>query len=159
MTDAERSLIASHPLLLYDGVCVLCNGVVKFVVRHDKRAEFRFAPLDSAVARELLATLTDTREGVVLVTETLEPGQRIRHRSDAVSGALVILGGGWKLLGRLLAAVPRPLRELGYSVVARLRYRIFGRYAACPIPEPNLRSRMAGIEKAESASTSAFTSQ
>ena len=149
MTDAERSLVASHPLLLYDGVCVLCNGVVKFVVRHDKRAEFRFAPLESGVARELLADATDRREGVVLVTGALGPKQRIQHRSDAVSGVLFILGGGWGLLGRVLAAVPRPLRELGYSLVARLRYRIFGKYAACPIPEPNLRSRMVGIEGAE----------
>jgi predicted DCC family thiol-disulfide oxidoreductase YuxK len=149
MTDAERSLIASHPLLLYDGVCVLCNGVVKFVVRHDKRAEFRFAPLDSAIARELLAEATERREGVVLATGTLGPEQQIRHRSDAVSGALIILGGGWGLLGRVLAAVPQRLREFGYSVVARLRYRIFGRYAACPIPEPSLRSRIVGLEEAE----------
>jgi predicted DCC family thiol-disulfide oxidoreductase YuxK len=149
MTDAERSVIASHPLLLYDGVCVLCNGVVKFVVRHDKRAEFRFAPLESGVAKELLRDATDTREGVVLVTGTLGPEQQIRHRSDAVSGVLRILGGGWGVLGRVLAAVPRPLRELGYSFVARLRYRIFGRYAACPIPEPSLRSRMVGLEGAE----------
>jgi len=149
MTGAERKVIASHPLLLYDGVCVLCNCVVKFVVRHDKRAEFRFAPLDSAVARELLADATDTREGVVLVTGTLGPEQRIRHRSNAVRGVLLILGGGWGLLARVLAGIPRPVRELGYSVVARLRYRIFGRYAVCPIPEPSLRSRMVGIEGAE----------
>lgn len=146
MTDAERNLIATRPLLLYDGVCVLCNGVVRFVVRHDAGRVFRFAPLQSSLAKELLVGKSDVLEGVVLVADTLTPSQQIYHRSDAVSEALVILGGRWRLLGRLLGAVPRPLREFGYDVVARLRYRLFGRYEVCPVPEPGLRSRMVGPE-------------
>lgn len=146
MNEAERSLIASHPLLLYDGVCVLCNGVVRFVLRHDTGGVFRFAPLQSSLARELLAGSTDTREGVVLITDTLAPGQQIYHRSDAVSRALLLLGGRWRALGSLLSAVPRPLRELGYGIVARLRYRLFGRHETCPIPEAAVRSRMVGFD-------------
>lgn len=146
MTEAERSLIASHPLLMYDGVCVLCNGVVRFVVRHDAEGVFRFAPLQSSLARELLAGSTDAREGVVLVTDTLTPGQQIYHRSDAVSHALLVLGGRWRGPGGLLNAVPRPLREFGYGIVARVRYRLFGRYETCPIPEPGVRSRIAGFD-------------
>ncbi|MCL2661115.1 MAG: DCC1-like thiol-disulfide oxidoreductase family protein [Acidobacteriaceae bacterium] len=142
MTGAERTLITSHPLLLYDGVCVLCNGVVRFVARWDAGQVFRFAPLESAIAKELLARASDLGEGVVLITETLTPEQRIFQRSDAVCRVLVILGGRWRLTGRLLAAVPRPLRELGYSAVARLRYKLFGRYETCPVPEPDLRRRM-----------------
>jgi predicted DCC family thiol-disulfide oxidoreductase YuxK len=145
MTEAERSLIASHPLLIYDGVCVLCNGVVRFVIRHDAGAVFRFAPLGGSVAKELLADVTDTREGIVLVTDTLGPRQQIYHRSDAVSRVLDLLGGRFRYLGRVLAAIPRPLREFGYGAVARLRYRLFGRYAICPIPEPGVRSRMVGF--------------
>ncbi len=149
MTEAERRLIASHPLLLYDGVCVLCNGVVRFVLRHDTGRVFRFAPLESSLARELLAGSTDTREGVVLITDTLSHGQQIYHRSEAVSRALLVLGDRWSSLsslGRLLNAVPRPLRELGYGIVARLRYRLFGRYEKCPIPDPGVRSRMVGFD-------------
>lgn len=145
MTEAERSLIASYPLLIYDGVCVLCNGLVRFVIRHDTDAVFRFAPLQSAVARELLANATDPREGIVLITDTLTPRQQIYHRSDAVSSALLLLGGYLRLLGWVLRAVPRPLRELGYGVVARLRYRLLGRYETCPVPEPGVRSRMIGF--------------
>ena len=141
MTDAERTLIASHPLLLYDGLCVLCNGVVRFVACHDAGQVFRFAPLDSVIANELLVGVADLQEGVVLITETLTPGQRIFHRSDAVCCVLVMLGGKWRLVGRLLAAVPRPIREFGYGVVARLRYKLFGRYETCPVPEPDLRKR------------------
>jgi predicted DCC family thiol-disulfide oxidoreductase YuxK len=78
-----------------------------------------------------------------------------------VAGVLVILGGGWAVLGRVLVVVPRPLRELGYGVVARVRYRVFGKYAACPIPEPGLRSRMVGLQGADekSAAGTAFTRQ
>ena len=160
MTEAERAQIAGRPLLLYDGVCVLCNGLVRFLLRHDtseakseaqpeaQLADFRFAPLQSPLALELLPpSATTALEGVVLITDTLTPSQRLYRRSDAVAHALQLLGSPWHRLGTLLALLPRPLREFGYTIVARLRYRLFGRYATCPIPTPDQRSRILGVDE------------
>lgn len=147
MTDAERAQFASHPVLLYDGVCVLCNGVVSFLLRHDTRDLFRFVPLESPLATELFAPFgpQSTEEGVALITNTLAPNQRLYHRSDAVSQALQLLASPWRQLGRILAFIPRPIRELGYTIVARLRYRLFGRYQTCPIPNPHDRDKILGL--------------
>jgi predicted DCC family thiol-disulfide oxidoreductase YuxK len=152
MTETERSQIEGCPVLLYDGVCALCNGVVRFVIRHDTSCHFRFAPLQSSLARELIAMSTSTSppEGVILVTDTLTPAQRLYRRSDAIVRLLHILGhpwDRWSRLSNLLVRVPRPLRELGYMVVSRLRYRIFGRYDTCPVPTPELRDRILSVSK------------
>jgi predicted DCC family thiol-disulfide oxidoreductase YuxK len=150
MTETERSQIEGCPVLLYDGVCALCNGVVRFILRHDHRHDFRFAPLQSGLAKELIAmsTSTSSPEGVILVTDTLSPHQRLYRRSDAIVRTLHILGysrGRWARLSNFLVRIPRPVREFGYSVIARLRYRIFGRYATCPVPTPDQRGRILGV--------------
>ncbi|HEY6374602.1 MAG TPA: DCC1-like thiol-disulfide oxidoreductase family protein [Edaphobacter sp.] len=147
MTDPERTQLATYPILLYDGICVLCNGVVRFLLRHDTQNLFLFVPLESPLATELLAPFgpQPTQEGVALIIDTLTPTARLYHRSDAVSQALLLLSAPWRQLGRTLAIIPRPLRELGYSIVARLRYRIFGRYDTCPLPTPHERDRIIGI--------------
>jgi predicted DCC family thiol-disulfide oxidoreductase YuxK len=149
MTAEERARIAGRPVLLYDGVCALCNGVVRFVLKRDGTGVFRFAPLESGVARKL-ASSNDGAEGVVLVVDALGPAQQVYRRSDAVAEALERLGGGWSVVGRVLRMVPRAVREWGYGVVARVRYRVFGRYAMCPVPSPAERSRFVGFDDAES---------
>ena len=145
MTVEERERIAGRPVLLYDGVCALCNGVVRFCLKRDGAGMFRFAPLESGVARELMGENASV-DGVVLVTDALGPGQRVYQRSDAVAEALRLLGGGWKALGRGLSLVPRVVREAGYGVVARVRYRVFGRYAVCPVPSAAEQERFVGFE-------------
>lgn len=152
MTETERIQIEGCPVLLYDGVCVLCNGVVRFILRHDDRREFRFAPLQSCLGRELIAMSTSTSppEGVILVTDTLTPHQRVYRRSDAIVRTLHILGytqERWLRLSNLLVRIPHPVREFGYTVIARLRYRIFGRYTTCPIPTPDQRDRILGVSE------------
>jgi predicted DCC family thiol-disulfide oxidoreductase YuxK len=147
MTETERTQITGRPLLLFDGVCVLCNGFVRFILRHDKRSTILFAPLESPLGREILKSPThpEAPEGVVLITAALTPSQRIYHRSDATAEVLHLLGNSWKTLGKALVFIPRPLRELGYTIVARLRYRIFGRYPTCPVPTADQRSRILGV--------------
>jgi len=145
VTEAERARIVGRPVLLYDGVCALCNGVVEFLLKRDSAGVFRFAPLGSGVAREL-AGEGDGVEGVVLVTDALGAGQRVYRRSDAVAEALRMLGGGWGFVGRMLALVPRGLRELGYGLVARVRYQVFGKYEVCPLPSREQRERFVGFE-------------
>jgi predicted DCC family thiol-disulfide oxidoreductase YuxK len=147
MTEAERSAIEDRALLLYDGICGLCNGVVRLLLRHDKLGKLRYAPMQSALGCEILARFGQhgLPDGVVLVTDVLTVRERLYRRSDAVAVSLQLLSAPWRLLGKALMLVPRWLRERSYGIVARLRYRLFGRYTTCPVPLPNQRSRMLGV--------------
>ncbi len=134
-------------MLLYDGVCALCNGVVKFLMKRDRRDGFRYAPLQSDLGREMLARfgILEFPDGVVLVANALTTEERLYQRSDAVVAGLRLLEGPWRVLGRALGLIPRWLREWGYGAVARVRYRMFGRYDTCPIPSPEERGRLLGV--------------
>jgi predicted DCC family thiol-disulfide oxidoreductase YuxK len=145
--EAERIAIEGRAVLLYDGVCGLCNGFVRLLLRHDKLDKVRYVPLQSSLGREILARFGEHSfpDGVVLITNVLTPQERLYRRSDAVAAALQLLGTPWRLLGRALTLVPHPLREWGYAIVARLRYRVFGRYTTCPVPAPNQRNRLLGV--------------
>lgn len=147
MTDIERRQIEGHSLLLYDGVCALCNGLVRFLLKRDRRGSLRFTPLERPLGREVLARfgLHEVADGVVLVTDALTVNEGIHYRSDAVSVALGLLGNPWAVLGRMLSVLPGPVREVGYGMVARRRYRLFGRYDACPVPAPGQRERILGV--------------
>ena len=147
MTEPEHIEIEGRALVLYDGVCALCNGVVRFFLKHDKLEKLRYAPLQSPLGSEMLARfgIGSPSDGVVLVTDSLTPQERLYRRSDAVGAALELLPGHWRLLGTSLLLVPRRLREFAYGIVARMRYRLFGRYTTCPVPPPNQRSRMLGV--------------
>jgi predicted DCC family thiol-disulfide oxidoreductase YuxK len=128
-------------LLFYDGHCALCHHSVKFVLKHDRSGNaFRFAPLQgttfqSRVPASQRAGLPDsivvlTEEGVLLV------------RSNAFLHILRRLGGGWKFLGGALGLIPRPVRDMVYDFIARIRYRVFGtRDELCPIVRADLRGR------------------
>ena len=127
--------------LFYDGTCALCHGAVRFVLARDRDGSaFRFAPLDSEAFRRaappaLRATLPDS-----LVVETADG--TLLTRSDAVIRVLERLGPPWRPLGRLARLVPRVLRDALYDLVARVRYRVFGREPeACPVIPKQLRSR------------------
>src|SRR5580692_5601336 len=138
----------SHPILLYDGVCGLCNGFVQFVLRRDAAGMFRFAALQSPLAARILARHgLDARDlgSLYVVVNPEQADEILLPRSDAVIFTLRQLGGAtrafWRMTGFLLQLVPRPLRDWGYGVVARRRYRIFGRYDRCPLPTEDTRSR------------------
>lgn len=147
MTEAERNAMEGRALLLYDGVCALCNGSVRFLLKHDTQDKFRYTPLESNLGREVLARLNihTFPDGVMLLTDALTPREHLYQRSDAVATALQYLGAPWRLMGRMLALIPRTLRDWGYGIVARFRYRLFGRYTTCPIPPPDQRSRLLGV--------------
>jgi predicted DCC family thiol-disulfide oxidoreductase YuxK len=147
MTTEERNAIEGRALLLYDGVCALCNGVVQFLMKHDRLDRFRYAPLQSDLGREVLAhfEIHSFPDGVMLMTDSLTPSEHLYRRSDAVAAALRLLNGPWRTFGKALELVPRPLREWGYGIVARFRYRLFGRYDTCPVPPPEQRSRLLGV--------------
>jgi predicted DCC family thiol-disulfide oxidoreductase YuxK len=146
MTEVERNAIQGRALLLYDGVCALCNGVVQFLMKRDRLDRFRFAPLQSSLGREVLARfdIYSFPDGVMLLTDALTASEHLYQRSDGVAEALQLLGGPWRLAGKALRLLPRPLRDWGYGIVARFRYRLFGRYETCPIPPPEQRGRLLG---------------
>ena len=131
------------PLVLYDGVCGLCNRLNRFVIARDPAGRFRFAALQSSLAREILARHgRDPRDldTLYLVLSRGRPDERLLRKSDAVLWILRALGGPWRAAAAL-RLVPRVLRDLGYDLVARTRYRLFGRYDACPLPDPRHKGR------------------
>jgi predicted DCC family thiol-disulfide oxidoreductase YuxK len=142
----------SHPIILYDGVCGLCNRMNQFVLRRDPDGIFRFASLQSPFAARILsrhgANPQDLDTVYVVVNLDLtkhdpahaaQPDERLLARSDAVLFVLKQLGGIWKVLGFLLQLLPRVLRDSAYRLVARNRYRIFGRSETCILPGPDNR--------------------
>ncbi|MES1205676.1 MAG: DCC1-like thiol-disulfide oxidoreductase family protein [Pseudomonadota bacterium] len=132
------------PVVLYDGVCGLCNRTVAFVLRRDRRHQFRFATLQgtfgaAALARHGLRTDGDPAS-IVLLESPGTPSERARVRSDAVLAIVAALGGPWRLVS-LLRILPRVLRDAAYELVARIRYRVFGRFDTCPVPSPTNQSQ------------------
>jgi len=128
-------------MLFYDGHCALCHGTVRFVLRHDRSGgRWRFAPLQGATFPALVAASrrAGLPDSIVVLTEQ----GSLLVRSDAMIHILRRLGGSWRFLGGLIAVVPRPVRNLGYDLVARIRYRVFGRHEdLCPMVPPEWRAR------------------
>jgi len=184
----------SNPILLYDGVCGLCNRFVQFILRRDAAGVFRFAALQSGLAGRVLGRHgKDARDldAVYVVVDYELPGERVLARADAVIFILGHLGaaelcsarpglrpgptrteptrakttrvptqaeptqapdpmrtgplqrgrGLWRFAGLLLGLVPRTVRDWGYGLIARNRYRMFGRYDTCPAPGEDVRGR------------------
>jgi predicted DCC family thiol-disulfide oxidoreductase YuxK len=138
-----------HPIILYDGLCGLCNRLNQFVLRRDGEGIFRFASLQSPLAARILArhgaSPQDLDTVYVVLNHDLnkkaQPDEALLPRSDAVLFVLKRLGGIWKVLGFSLQLLPRFLRDWGYRVVARNRYRVFGRFETCMLPSARDRSK------------------
>lgn len=134
-------------LLLYDGLCGFCNGSVQWLLKHDQADRFRFAPQQSPLAGRILLRHGMSREelihenSVYLVLNLDSKQERLLSRSDVTVTSLLMLPGIWRLLGHLLKAVPKPIRDAGYSLVARNRFRIGGRLSSCPIPSPSQKQK------------------
>jgi predicted DCC family thiol-disulfide oxidoreductase YuxK len=131
---------AAPPVMLFDGVCNLCNASVNFVLDRDRDARLRFASLQSESARELL-----TARGVAAPegdpdSMVLIEGDRVWVRSDAVLRVCRHLPWPWRAASVFLI-VPRGLRDAVYRLIARNRYRWFGRSEVCRMPTPALRAR------------------
>jgi len=127
------------PILLYDGVCALCNGAVRFVLKRDRRGLVRFAALQSATADAVRLRHPGLEAVDSMVWVDADGGVSVR--SDAALAIGRYLGGFWGAKAAFARAVPRPIRDWIYDLVARVRYRVFGRYDACPIPPAEHRAR------------------
>jgi len=125
-------------LILFDGVCNLCNGFVKFLIKRDPAGKFRFASLQSDFGRSQLIRFNlnpDLLHSVIVIE-----GDNVLQRSDAALRIVTQLGGPWKILNAL-KIFPRFLRDALYNVVARNRYKVFGKRDSCMIPTPELKAR------------------
>jgi predicted DCC family thiol-disulfide oxidoreductase YuxK len=125
-------------VILYDGVCVFCSRWVQFVIARDSAKRFRFTPIQSAYGTRLAQAFgIDPQDPD---TNAVVHGGKAHLKSDAALTVLSNLPGwGW---ARALFAVPKPLRDAVYGLVARNRYRIFGRFDVCFLPDPELRKRV-----------------
>ena len=134
----EREIPDDAAVVLFDGVCNLCNGFVQFVLPRDPEGRYRFASLQSEVGRELLAEHdlpTDELESIVLI----EDGESY-VKSAAVIRIAAGLGGAYRLLSPF-RHVPRPVRDRVYDFVADNRYRWFGKKDRCMMPSGDAESR------------------
>jgi predicted DCC family thiol-disulfide oxidoreductase YuxK len=139
---------ASNPIILYDGVCGLCNRLVQFLLKHDRGGRLRFASLQSDFAAKVLGRHgIDPKDldTVQVVVNYDQPDERVLQRSDAILRAGRELGGFWGASASVGKVVPRGLRDLVYRFVATNRYRVFGKYDTCMLPDQNQRSRFLDI--------------
>lgn len=127
-----------HPILLFDGVCNLCNGAVQFLIQRDPKGIFRFASLQSDAAQGLLSQFPQAPTDISTII-LVEDG-RMYTKSDAALRAARYLSGAWPALYGFII-VPRPIRNAVYDWIARNRYRWFGKKDQCMIPTPGLKER------------------
>ncbi|MEF8842693.1 MAG: thiol-disulfide oxidoreductase DCC family protein [Haloarculaceae archaeon] len=139
-TGVLEDLPDDGAVVLFDGVCNFCSWSVRFIHEHDD-GSLRFAPLRSETGRELLAAHdlpTDYFDSLVYL------GDGEAHRkSDGAVRIARHLDRPWRWL-RVLEHVPRPVRDVGYDLVGRVRYRLFGKREACMVPDAELRARFVG---------------
>jgi predicted DCC family thiol-disulfide oxidoreductase YuxK len=125
-------------VILYDGVCVFCSRWIRFVAARDVQRRFRFTAIESGYGTALAQTFRIDPDDPD--TNAVIHGGVAHFKSDA---ALTVLSNlpGWEWV-RVLRAVPKPLRDAVYNLVARNRYRIFGKYEECFVPDAELRARV-----------------
>jgi len=140
-TDSEKQIV------LFDGVCNLCNATVRFIIKRDPHSHFQFASLQSTFAKTRLKTLTGPAPGDTLV---LLQDDKIYLRSTAALRIARKLRFPWPLLG-IFEAIPVRLRDWVYNQIAINRYKWFGRKEHCPLPAPEFKNRFIDSEKNSSS--------
>jgi predicted DCC family thiol-disulfide oxidoreductase YuxK len=130
-----------RPIVLFDGVCNLCNASVRWIIERDAPAQFRFASLQSRAAQEALsAAFGNDGAGERPDSIVLIDADGVHVRSEAALRIARRLGFPYSLLGAA-RLIPRPVRDLVYRVIARYRYQWFGRLEACAVPDAELAAR------------------
>jgi predicted DCC family thiol-disulfide oxidoreductase YuxK len=130
-----------NPLIVFDGVCVLCSGFARFVVRFDAAGKFRVATAQSPLGEaryNQYGLRTDVYETNLVIVDGVA-----YQRLDSLIAVLALLGWPWRA-ARVLRMLPRPIRDRLYALIARNRYALFGKKANCDIPSAALRARIIG---------------
>ena len=128
----------THPVVLFDGVCNLCNHSVQFIIRRDKKDQFRFAPLQGKTGQAILAKHGLSADS--LNSFVLSEGDNIYTHSTGALLMMKRLGFPWSIF-YVYILIPRFIRDGVYRWIARNRYRWFGRQESCMIPTPALRKK------------------
>lgn len=133
---------SAAPVLLYDGVCGVCNRAVRTTLRLDPTGPLRFAALDSVFAKAIIERHPEIADvdSVVFVDDPGRPSERVAVRSESAMRVVDYLGGPWRVL-KIARLVPTPLRDWLYDRFAAIRYRVFGKFDSCPLPPPEVRAR------------------
>jgi len=134
----DKISMPQNAIILFDGLCNLCNSTVQFIIRHDPKVRFHFAPLQSGFAQHLLSKLQHNippYSSIVLIAD-----EKVRTKSTAALKICGQLSGGWKL-ALIFLIIPRFIRDGVYDFVARHRYRWFGKRQECMLPAPELKKR------------------
>nr|WP_299068330.1 thiol-disulfide oxidoreductase DCC family protein [uncultured Allomuricauda sp.] len=129
-------------IILFDGVCNLCNGAIQFIIKRDKKDMFRYAALQSEIGERLIAerSIDTTKVDSIIL---IEPGVAYFTKSDAALHIGKSFGGLWKALA-IFTWIPTTFRDTIYDLVARNRYKWFGKKDQCMIPTPELQAKFLG---------------
>lgn len=128
-------------VVLFDGVCNLCNASVNWIIDRDKRNEFKFASLQSDYGRQAVQKFN--LGGNYMDTVVLVEGERVYTQSTAVLRVMLHLGGAYKLLYGFII-IPAFIRNFFYRLIAKNRYQLFGKKDSCRIPTPELKQKFIG---------------
>ena len=130
--------------MFYDGLCGLCDRFVQFLLKRDRHARIAFTTLQGELAHGMLVPLgydPGDLDSIFVVADWRAPQQRVLNRSQAVLHAVAQLGGAWGMFATVASIVPAFVADRLYGLVARHRYRVFGRYDTCPLPRPEWKNR------------------
>ena len=131
---------APFVIIIFDGECAFCDRSVKWIIKHDRSARFRFAPRQSPAGQQILARHGLPPEGVESMI-LVENSGRVSTHSTAVLRIASMLPWPWRAAGAFLL-IPRPIRDMLYRQTAKRRYKIAGRQPACSLPTPEQRQRI-----------------
>ncbi len=137
-TITDNKIKNGQSLVLFDGICHFCNNTVNFIINRDPEKKFVFAPLQSDLARNALDNFSEN--SIRIDTIILIQHNKIYRRSRAALEIVKQLNGLWPLC-YICIAVPGFIRDLIYDLIAKNRYKWFGRLDACCLPTPEMRER------------------
>lgn len=129
----------NHKIILFDGVCNLCNGAIQFMIKHDQQDVFRYAPLQSDIGKKLIEERNIDIEKIDSIL-LIEPGVAYYEKSDAALQIGKHLKG-YRTISSILYLIPDGLRNIVYDVIARNRYKWYGKKEECMIPTPELKAK------------------
>lgn len=126
-------------IVLFDGVCNLCNGAIQFIIKRDKKDKFRFAALQSEIGQKLVVERgidTSKVDSIILI----DPGVAYYTKSEAALEIGTELKG-YRILSNILRLIPSSLSNIVYDLIARNRYKWYGKKETCMIPTPEFRAK------------------